>query len=133
MRSFLKMVPGVLLAVILVVITAPNRASAQQIYEVNELTEKPRIASPMAAQQAIQNAYPRTLQARGVDGKVILQFVILSDGHVDPESVVVQSTGSDELGEAAKTAIQRIQFIPGMVSGSAVATRVVFPITFVAG
>lgn len=133
MRIMQRAVVGGFVAAFLAGFGAPTAATAQQIYEVSQLSEKPRIASPMAAQQAIQKAYPRTLQARGIQGRVVLQFVVKSDGHVDPASVVVQQSEADGLSDAAKQAIEKIQFVPGMVSGSAVATRVVFPITFVAG
>jgi len=133
MKIMQRAVVAGFVAAVLGILGAPTMASAQQVYEVSQLTEKPRIASPMAAQQAIQRAYPRSLQARGVEGRVVLEFVLKADGHVDPASVVVQQSESDGLSDAAKQAIEEIQFVPGTVSGSAVATRVVFPITFVAG
>jgi TonB family protein len=108
-------------------------ASAQTVYELNQLTEKPRIASPMAAQRAIQNAYPRSLQSRGVGGKVTLQFVLTESGTVDPSSIVIQASDNDDLSAAARSAITDIEFVPGMKDGNAVKTRVVFPIVFAAG
>jgi TonB family protein len=114
------------------ILFAPG-ASAQTVYEVSQLTEKPRIASPMAAQRAIQRAYPRTLQTRGVGGKVMLQFVLTEAGRVDEASIVVQASDNDELSAAARSAIANIEFVPGMVDGSAVRTRVVFPIVFASG
>lgn len=108
---------------------APADAMAQQVYEIAELSEKPRIASPMAAQRAIQSAYP----GGGVEGKVLLQFVVTESGKVDASSVEVQSADHSSLADAAKQAIRRIEFVPGQVNGAAVATRVVFPISFVSG
>ena len=133
MTSVKRVVVAGFAALALVAFGAPTAASAQAVYDVNEVTEKPRIASPMAAQQAIQRAYSRTLQARGIQGRVILQFVVGTDGEVDPASVVVKESDESALTEAARNAIEGIQFVPGAIDGSAVATRVVFPITFVAG
>ena len=107
--------------------------SAQEIYDITQLSEKPRIASPMAAQRAIQSAYPKALQAAGTSGKVVLQFVVQSDGRVDGASITVQDAQHPGLAEAAKKAVERIQFVPGVADGNKVATRVVFPISFEAG
>ncbi len=133
MKGIMKGALAAGIAAALMAFAVPAAASAQQIYEVSELTEKPRIASPMAAQQAIQRAYSHRLQSQGIEGRVVLQFVVLSNGTVDAGSVVVRQTEEPALSDAAKAAIGNIEFVPGMVGGSAVATRVVFPITFVAG
>jgi TonB family protein len=120
------------IAVALASFTTPMAASAQEVYDVNELTEKPRIASPMAAQQAIQRAYSRSSRAQGVQGRVMLQFVVAPTGKVDASTIVVKNSDSPALTNAAKRAIEDIEFVPGMVDGAAVHTRVVFPITFAA-
>lgn len=119
-------------AAALMTVQAPAELAAQQIYDVGQLTEKPQIASPMAAQRAIEKAYSSGPASRGVQGKVVLQFVVQASGKVDASSVTVQSTEHGDLASAAKQAISNIEFVPGRVEGTAVATRVVFPISFVA-
>ncbi len=122
-----------MIALVAIAFTFASGSSAQTVYELSQLTEKPRIASPMAAQQAIQKAYPRSLQSRGVGGKVTLQFELTASGSVDAASIVVQSADNEELANAARTAVANIEFVPGMVDGSAVRTRVIFPIVFASG
>lgn len=122
----------VAMAAVAGIMGAPVGASAQQVFELDQLTDKPRIAAPMAAQRAIEKAYPRSLLTRGVGGKVMLQFVLGEDGKVDVASIVVQSADHGELAEAAKQAMAHIEFVPGRVDGQPVQTRVVFPISFVA-
>lgn len=116
----------------LTVMDGPRELVAQEIFEASSLTDAPRIASPMAAQRSIQKAYPNALQNRGVQGKVMLQFVVLETGKVEATSIQVQYTDHAELGEAAKAAVAAIEFVPGRMQGTAVATRVTFPISFVA-
>lgn len=113
-------------------LAAPSAGSAQEVYDPTQLTDKPRIASPMAAQRAIEKSYPTALQRDGVAGKVVLQFVVKADGKVDAGSIVVQSADEPRLQDAAKEAVAGISFVPGSVDGNAVATRVVFPISYVA-
>lgn len=129
--SHRKIFPVLAAFLLLGAVSAPG-LSAQDVYDVSQLTDKPSIASPMAAQRAIQRAYPESLHAAGVEGKVILQFVVTPDGTVDASTIVVQSTENAKLADAAKAAIARIEFVPGAVDGATVATRVVFPISFVA-
>ncbi len=119
-------------ALTLAVVTAPEALVAQQVFESSQVTDVPRIASPMAAQRSIERAYSSGLQSRGIQGKVMLQFVVQENGKVDPSSVVVKTADHADLGAAAQEAIASIEFVPGRVQGAAVATRVIFPITFVA-
>lgn len=131
MQTKTQVVLGMFVAAILMLGGASD-VSAQQVYDMSELSTKPSIASPMAAQRAIQKAYPASLQSRGIEGKVVLSFVVTTSGKVDPSSIAVQSAEYDGLGDAATKAIADIEFVPGQVDGSAVSTRVVFPISFVA-
>lgn len=104
--------------------------AAAQVHEAAELTEVPRLVSPRAAQRQIQAAYPRALQSAGVAGRVVLQLIVLADGSVDGARIDVAEADHDGLAEAARSAARQIKFIPGEVNGTAVAARVLFPITF---
>jgi protein TonB len=120
------------LVALAVVLAAPSSAAAQSpVYEMAQLSAKPRIASPMAAQRAIEGSYPRSLRSLGVAGQVVLQFIVGPDGAVDVSSIQVQSADDDRLQEPAKKGLAQIQFVPGEVDGQPVATRVVFPVRFV--
>jgi periplasmic protein TonB len=111
---------------------AVDTTNAQAIYPPSELTEQPRLQSPRTAQREILSAYPRALQAAGVGGEVMLQLVVLADGSVDATQIQVVGEAHEGLAQAARTAIQKIRFIPGEIDGQAVATRVIIPIAFTA-
>lgn len=67
-------------------------------------------------------AYPAALRAAGIQGSVVVSFVIDTEGRVqDPRAV--QSTHHD-FEEAAIAAIKEWQFEPGRKGGRAVNTRV---------
>jgi protein TonB len=122
------------LAVGALLFAAPvERLEAQEpgkIYSGAELTTPPSVKSASAAASAIESSYPNGM--RSVGGKVQLQFVVQPDGKVDPSSIEVMVASVAQLGEAAKKAVQKIQFNPGKVDGTPVSTVVKFPIVYAA-
>ncbi|HEX7242963.1 MAG TPA: TonB family protein [Longimicrobiaceae bacterium] len=108
---------------------APAGLAAQdKVYEPAELTTAPKVKSATAAAAAVESSFPT--QLRSIGGRVQLQFVVDPSGRVDPGSVEVVVASATALGEAAKKAVQRIAFTPGMVDGRAVPARVRFPIVY---
>lgn len=96
-----------------------------EIFESVE--EMPRIRGGMdALYDALE--YPELAQRAGVEGRVVVQFVIDENGQVhDP--VVVRGVGAG-LDEAAVRAIKSIEFIPGRQRGRAVSVRYTIPVNF---
>lgn len=74
--------------------------------------------------------YPRNLQDQGVQGRVLLEFLIGTDGQVDPTSVRVVERTHDGFAPAAVTAIRGCRFQPGRVAGAAVRVLVRMPVVF---
>ncbi len=60
----------------------PLEALAQdsEIHSLDQFSELPRPADVRQAGKAINKAYPRTLQHRGIGGRVQLRFVVGADG-----------------------------------------------------
>jgi serine/threonine-protein kinase len=77
--------------------------------------------------------YPATMRRAGIEGRVLLQFVVETDGRVRPETVeVIESTHA--LFEApAETTIAQCFFRPGRVDGVPVRVLVQMPIDFTLG
>lgn len=103
---------------------------ANGVWNISSLSSPPRVASPAAAQRAIQNSYSRYLQQAGISGKVVLEFVVDAKGSVDPATIRVVQSANDKLTEAAKSALGEIKFVPGVAEGHNVKTRVQFPIVY---
>lgn len=122
---------GALLLAVAAALATPGAAAAQdKIYDPGNLSTMPNFANKKKAARKIQESYPPKLKNAGVSGKVQLQFVVKADGAVDPGSVQVLASDVSALAKAAKKVIKKIQFDPGQADGSAVATRVVFPISY---
>lgn len=127
MSRFPRVLP--LLAVVLAVPTA--RASAQdKVYSLAEVNTPPKLAAPSQAMRVIQSSYPAELKSRGVAGEVELQFVVAPSGKVEAGSVEVIDASVPQLGDAAKGAVEKLEFTPAKVNNAPVRARVVLPIAY---
>ncbi|MDG5767977.1 energy transducer TonB [Balneolales bacterium ANBcel1] len=72
--------------------------------------------------------YPELARMAGIEGRVIVQFVIDENGNVQ-DPVVVRGVGGG-LDEAALEAVKKIRFTPGKQRGRPVKVRYSLPITF---
>jgi protein TonB len=116
-----------------VALCLPSAARAQagdMVYASSDLEVPPKIAAPTVASRIVQGAYPDALRRTGVGGIVQLQFVVGPSGKVEPSSIEVLESPVDALAEAAKRAVTRMEFKPGMHNGQAVRARVLLPVVF---
>lgn len=82
-------------------------ASAYQIVEVDSAAERdPASAAPV---------YPAALEARGVQGSVIVRFVVDSTGLVDMASVMTVEATAPEFDRAVREAMPGMRFRPAKV------------------
>ena len=68
--------------------------------------------------------YPQMLRQAGIEGTVLLSFVIDANGRVDSSSVTVVETTHDAFVAPATDVIQRSLYQPGELDGEPVAVRV---------
>jgi periplasmic protein TonB len=101
---------------------------SNRVYTAAEVTAPARLKSTQAAAAAVDPTYTNGM--RSVGGRVQLQFVVQPNGRVDPSTIEVIVASANQLAEAAKRAIQQIEFQPGEVNGVAVRSVVQFPITY---
>ncbi len=73
-------------------------------------------------------AYPRFDREAGVSGRVIVRFIVGTDGV--PGSVEVVRSVSPGLDRAALDAVRQARFTPGIQNGRTVAVRMTLPVTF---
>ena len=89
-----------------------------------------RPSAAAATARLIARSYPDELRRAGTSGTVQLQFVIGSNGKVEPSSVEVVSAPAPALGAAAKTVVEKLEFVPGKRDGGAVRSRAQLPISY---
>ncbi len=119
-------------AAVTALLALPTRVAGAQdkVYPLNEVSTQPRLAAPSTALRLIQNSYPTELRRSGVAGEVEIQFVVNTNGKVDPSSVEVVDATVPALGEAAKAVVKDLEFTPAKVGNTTVRARVVLPIAY---
>jgi len=61
--------------------------------------------------------YPETLRQNGIDGRVVVQFVVDTTGSVDPNSVRVLRSTHDLFTQAVRSTLASFRFKPAEVGG----------------
>lgn len=75
-------------------------------------------------------SYPDLLRQAGIQGRVVLEAVVDTVGHVEPGSIVVVSAAHPGFVAAARQAVAATLFRPARVRGHAVRVRVRIPMEF---
>lgn len=103
----------------------PPPAPEPEVYDVVE--QMPELIGGL---QGLQDKvdYPDMAKRAGVEGRVIVQFVVDEDGRVqDPR--IVRGVGAG-LDDEALRAIKQARFVPGVQNGRPVKVKMSVPITF---
>jgi protein TonB len=74
--------------------------------------------------------YPPVLQQSGIEGKVLLEFIIDSTGHVEPASVRVLERSRAGFDAAALEAVEKSLFKPARVRGRPIRQRTLQSVVF---
>jgi protein TonB len=99
-------------------------------YELSAVEEQPALSNSSEVQRQLARNYPPLLRDAGVVGTVTLRMRVLEDGHVDPESISVESSTHDAFADAAKRVVEKMRFRPAKVGGHPVKVWVTLPVTF---
>jgi protein TonB len=95
----------------------------REIFYPNQVDRKPGLVSH------IDPVYPFSARRDGVEGRVVLRFVVNKEGQVEnPEVVRAEPEGVFE--ESALKAIVRYRFSPALIDGIPVKCIVVLPVGF---
>jgi protein TonB len=97
-----------------------------EVFLAAEVDETPQAADPAACQPK----YPPVMQSAGIPGKVVMQFVVNTDGHVDPSTFKVVSTTHKAFEDPAREAMLKCSFKPGKSRGQAVRVLVQQALSF---
>lgn len=74
--------------------------------------------------------YPEMLRAAGVQGEVVVTFVVDTTGRVDPSSLVILRETDEMFGAAVRNAIPAMRFVPAKADGRKVKQQVQQPFVF---
>lgn len=87
------------------------------VYDIDAVEPPVRLTSPPLR-------YPPLLRRDGVEGTVVLDFVVLQDGRVGINDIAVVATTDARFNDAAISVVRGTRFRPGRLEGEAVAVRV---------
>jgi protein TonB len=100
--------------------TAPTGTSADNSGAFDAL----EVDSPASAMSGVVPAYPPSLRAAGIEGRVIAQFVVDAKGRAVRESIRIVSSTNDLFGESVRKAIEQMRFAPARIGSKPVAQMV---------
>jgi len=75
-------------------------------------------------------AYPESLRSAGIEGKVLVEFVVDERGQPVQESIRVVQSDNDLFTDAVRVALGRLRFTPAEVGGKKVSQLVQMPFVF---
>jgi TonB family protein len=100
---------------------------------VYDLTEVERLPSPRNMPDVsrwLERNYPPLLRDSGVEGEVVVSFVVDEDGRAERNSIQVTSSSHPGFDETAIRAAERLRFRPAKLEGREVRVRASLPIRF---
>ncbi|NUO62210.1 MAG: energy transducer TonB [Gemmatimonadaceae bacterium] len=74
--------------------------------------------------------YPSMLQSAGVEGKVLVQFVVDTSGRADMSTFKILESSHELFSQAVKQALPRYRFFPAEIGGKKVRQVVQLPFSF---
>lgn len=98
--------------------------SAKLVDEQAELLNRGDVA------RVLVRRYPENLRNAGIEGRVVVQFIVGRNGRVEPGSIRVISSTEQEFVEATRTALQEFRFRPAKKQGQTVRQVVQIPVTW---
>ncbi len=106
----------------------PGAGSLAAPLEIFELSGREPSISGGLGSLYMRVDYPVAARQQGIDGRVILTFVVDEDGY--PHQVEVTQSAHPLLDSAAVRAVRRTVFVPGRHNGKPVSVRMRLPIRF---
>ncbi|MEM7786921.1 MAG: TonB family protein [Bacteroidota bacterium] len=107
---------------------APAQGPSPQAPEIFEVAEvQPQLIGGLPGLQS-RIVYPAEAREAGVEGVVVIQFVVNEQGRVTDPRILRSPDG--RLSEAALAAVRASEFEPGMQRGQPVKVRFAVPVTF---
>jgi len=108
---------------------AGETQSCSQLDLLMSMTGKPDIINRSEMEEAIAREYPRNLRILGIGGIVVVWLFISDEGRV-LDRRVSQTSGHEELDEAALKVADVFRFTPAWNEGEVVQVWIQLPITF---
>lgn len=98
--------------------------------ELQEQLPESQVSVPPKMIKVVKPRYPEALETMEIEGEIILQAVINSDGKVEARSIRVIKKLHPDLDQASVEALGASEFSPGMIDGHPVRVIMQIPYTY---
>jgi protein TonB len=68
------------------------------------------VESEVTVVSGFRPEYPASLRTAGIEGRVVAQFIVTSDGRTDAASIRILSATNDQFGESVRLALLKSKF-----------------------
>lgn len=101
--------------------------------EVAPVIELPRAINLAEFKRVQRRNYPRRLRDAGVGDVVHTRFLVLRDGRVDRDSIIIESSYFEELREPTIRSVSVLRFQPARIATGPVDAWVSLPVVWAVG
>lgn len=109
---------------------AAEEPGAAPVVEGEVFATPPRMLNRFLIRRMMGSDYPPALLFRGVEGQVLVSFIIGLDGHPEMDHVQVVSATHQAFIPAALRGLRRMRFRPAQLDGRGVRVRVSLPLVW---
>jgi TonB family protein len=111
---------------------APVPVPEPETYDGSRVYIEPELEHPAARDPASDGPlYPDYLRARGIEGSVVIRFIVDTLGHADSTTLRIVETSHPGFADAVRTALPRMLFIPAQLDGRPVPQLVMREFRFI--
>ncbi|MET0396449.1 MAG: TonB family protein [Longimicrobiaceae bacterium] len=100
------------------------------VHTMASVEERPALRNGAEMQRVLQRLYPELLRDAGVSGETQLQFVVDTEGNVEPGSVTVLASSHAAFEAASLRAAEKFRFRPARIGNRPVRVVINMPITW---
>lgn len=99
-------------------------------YSAKMVDEAVKLINGNDIARVLGRRYPRQLRDAGVEGRVVVQFVVDTNGRVEAGSIKVVSASNEEFSDPSVAAVKEFRFRPAKRQGRNVRQIVQLPVTW---
>jgi periplasmic protein TonB len=108
----------------------PGGTGTGPALDLSQPFRESQVEIPVSALGNVAPDYPASLRETGVEGQVVVEFVVNENGRVDMGSLRIIESTHALFTSSVRTALPRMRFSPARIGGSAVKQYVRQPFTF---
>ncbi|CAN5730095.1 hypothetical protein BH23GEM6_BH23GEM6_21650 [soil metagenome] len=110
--------------------TGGGGGDENRTFSANLVDEPVQLTNGAEVARVLSRRYPNTLRQAGVEGRVVVQFVVDTNGRVEPGTIKVISASNQEFSEPSRAAVNEFRFRPAKRQGRNVRQIVQLPVSW---